>query len=176
MKYFIAAGHVPGAGATGQGFEEGALAVKVANALTAALKGAGHSVLEVPNALDLAPSIAWVNDRCVSTDRALELHFNKAPAPQTRGSLVAVTASSRPWASPLIRALSLHGIPPWGAGVMDEADVAAWHGWPHLGWCHDTRCSAALLELGFISNAQDDHLWATPEHRQHLVAALAEKL
>ena len=54
MKYYIAAGHVPGAGASGQGLEEGKVAVQVADALVATLNGlhAGLAVL-VPDGLDL---------------------------------------------------------------------------------------------------------------------------
>src|SRR5262249_11416455 len=121
MKYYIAAGHVPGAGARGQGLEEGKVAVQVADALVATLNAfsPGFAVL-VPDNLDLGPSIKWVNAHAVAGDRALELHLNSASA-AAHGCLVATTRSSRKWAGPLIGGLTQAGIVPWGAGVFDEA-------------------------------------------------------
>src|SRR5262249_39323412 len=163
---YVAAGHVPGAGANGQGLEEGKVAVQVADALVATLNALrpGLAVL-VPDNLDLKPSIGWVNTRAAAGDRALELHLNSAGA-GAHGCLVATTKSSRKWAAPLIGGLTRAGIVPWGAGVFDETEIAHMRGWHHLGWCNDIKASSALLEMGFITNKSDAaHFSSVPKRK-----------
>ncbi len=176
MKYYIAAGHVPGAGAHGQGLEEGRVAVQVADALVATLNAvrSGLAVL-VPDNLDLAPAIKWVNEHAATGDRALELHLNAA-GPAAHGCLVATTKSSHNWAAPLIGGLTNVGIVPWGAGVYDEAAIAHMRGWHHLGWCNDIDASSALLEMGFITNKSDASHFANAALRKALVGELAAAL
>src|SRR5262245_19943158 len=176
MKYYVAAGHVPGARARGQGLEEGKVAVQVANDLVTTLNSLRPGLaVQVPNDLDLGPSIRWVNKHAAAGDRALELHLNSAGA-AAHGCLVATTKSSRKWAAPLIGGLTQVGIVPWGKGVFDETEIAHMRRWKHLGWCNDIRVSSALLEMGFITNKSDASHFSSPARRKALVGELAAAL
>jgi hypothetical protein len=153
-RIFVAAGHVPGAGASGQGLEEGQVAVEVTARLVAQLKRRGASCVHVPDDLDLGPTIAYINSNWRTGDRALELHMNSATSISAHGCLIATSHTSQAWARKLVPALHRIGIDAWNKGVFDEAEIAHMRGWHHLGFPHQIA-DAALLEMGFISSPED---------------------
>lgn len=174
-RIFVAAGHVAGAGARGQGLEEGAVAVQVTGELVAELRRRGATAVHVPDELDLRPTIAWIDDRFQKGDRALELHLNAAASATAHGCLVAYSGTSQVWARRLVDALVTAGIKAWGKGVYNETEIALMRGWSHLGFPHQIP-DAALLELGFITNDADVEFFRDPKKRRRLVTALAAVL
>lgn len=174
-RLFVAAGHVPGAGARGQGLEEGRVAVDVTRRLVRELAGRGVDVIHVPDNLDLGPTIRFINERWQPGDRALELHLNAAASMTAEGSLVAYTQASLPWARRLVDALVSVGIKAWGKGVYHETEIAHMRGWRHLGFPAQIP-NAALLELGFITNAHDAAYFQDQRQLDRLVDALGRAL
>lgn len=176
MRWYLAAGHVPGVGARAGGFEEGAQAVLVTRALARELRRRGAKVTVVPHRLDLGDTIEWVNRRSRSGDRTLELHFNAAGDTQARGAMLAVTNTSREWAPAILAGLRRAGMPTWSGGVYHETEVAGWRGWSHLGFPHQTRPSAVLVELGFVTNDDDRAFWQDAERRREACEQMARAL
>lgn len=110
--------------------------------------------MHVPDNLDLKPTIAYINSRWRTGDRAVELHMNSAASVKAHGCLVAYTHKSQAWGRKLVPALQGIGIDAWGKGVFDEVEIAHMRGWHHLGFPHQIA-DAVLLEMGFISSPAD---------------------
>jgi len=174
-RIFVAAGHVPGGGARGQGLEEGAVAVQVTGELVAELRRRGATAIHVPDELDLKPTIAFIDDRFRAGDRALELHLNAAASATAHGALVAYSDRSKGWGQQLVAALTAAGIKAWGKGAFHETEIALMRGWSHLGFPHQLP-DAVLLELGFITNPADAEFFKQPAKRRQLVTAIAAVL
>lgn len=175
MRYFLAAGHVPGGGARGHGLEEGQAAVTFTTLLARQLKANGVDVVTVPDVLDLADTVAWVNVRRRPGDRAIELHFNAAASEKARGCMVAYgSAAAIPYAKAVLRGLNRAGVPTWSRGLYPHEEVASWRGWSRLWFPYAT--GGCLVELAFVTNADDAALFNDAAARAKIAAMLAAEL
>lgn len=175
MRYFLAAGHVPGAGARGHGLEEGLAAGTFTTLLARQLRAQGVDVVNVPDALDLRDTVTWINARARPGDRAIELHFNAAGSDKARGCMVAYgSAGSIPWARAILRGLNNAGVPTWSRGLYPHTEVASWRGWSRLWFPYAT--GGVLVELAFLTNAADAALFKDPTDRAKIAATLAAEL
>ena len=107
-------------------------------------------------------------------DLLVSIHCNAAGDPRARGFEVWTSpgATSADQAATAIW-LALRAAVPGRRGRVDmvdgDVDKEA-----HFTVLTATRCPAVLVELGFISNVEDDALLASPEGRAACVAALEE--
>lgn len=173
MKLIDSAAHTLNTGAQGNGIKEGGYCIEFIEAYKPLVKSMGIDVVSVPHRMDYVEAVKFVNANCKPDDKAIELHLNSAINPKANGMMIATTKSSKAWAQSLLTEVTRLGfIGIYGSGLYDETVVAGWRKWTHLHWCAGTNCSAALAELGFVSNTLDAR--AMTKHFDELVLAYAK--
>ncbi len=142
----LSAGHGAGdAGAVYQGLQEQNLTRSITNRAADILRKHSVGVVVVPDNLDLVQTIQWLNNQPVN-DLVVEVHINSGNGSGVEGWYYqGGNNQSSNLSSHLANALAAEtGLP--NRGIKDETTNR--HG--RLGFVHDTRDTASLVECGFI--------------------------
>jgi N-acetylmuramoyl-L-alanine amidase len=157
----ISAGHAPNgieAGAYYQGIREEDINAKIGKKVAEILRLHSIPTLYVPDNLDLVGTIKWINDRGNQIDIAVEVHLNAGGGKGVEGWYYAGGGESQKLSQFIIDAVSVEtGMPK--RGNFDETT----NRYGKLGFVHDTKPLACLIECGFIDNAEDRKLYQSDE-------------
>jgi hypothetical protein len=159
-QIFISAGH--------GGYEEGLLdpgavlpntteaaeMIQIRDLVVAELRSRNFSVLAVPDDLSAAQTLAWINMRCRPQDVALEIHAGAYADSAVRGSAVFYIAQNevrRSHAEIVLLALRrrVPQLPSRGVKPDTESPTG------QLPFTRSLNCPSLLMEIGYLSNAQD---------------------
>jgi N-acetylmuramoyl-L-alanine amidase len=148
----LSAGHVPGRdpGAVSGHLKEADLNVKIVRQAAQLLRDHKVPVLEVPDNLDLRQTIYWINQRNKQIDIAVEVHINAGGGTGVEAWHYHNSATSQKLAQFVVDGLAVESQLP-NRGVKDEAT----NKWGRLGFVHDTKPLACLVECGFIDSSRD---------------------
>jgi hypothetical protein len=162
----ISAGHAPNIekGATAFGLYEEIINLHIAEDVSEILRRHSVPTLEVPHDLTLVQTIEWINERNTQIDICLEIHCNAGGGSGVEAwyyqNLVtkADDLESKKLAQFVTDAIAVET--GWkNRGVKGETTNL--HG--KLGFIHDTKPLAALVECGFIDNPLDAEKYKTEE-------------
>ncbi len=144
MVIFYSAGHNPSTpGATSGGIQEYYVCKDILEQIRL-LSPASYFVPSLP----LAEKIAWVNERCQPDDRAIEIHANIGFPSRKRAEGYYYGANVDLALDYAQRVASVMGN---GAVALSDTLTAV----GSLGWCRNLRCRSALIEIGYLSNAEE---------------------
>lgn len=148
-------------GSSAHGYIERDEVKKIRDELLPLLTEAGFVVSKIPDNLTLATSIARVNEIIAKRDDALavDIHLDYASNPARRGAtgFYGTTDTSLQIAAALSAGVEVAlGVPGNGAKPDTETAVGS------LGWIRQTKCWATLIEVCFISSADDMALLTAP--------------
>jgi len=137
------------------------------------LRSRGFEVLSVPDDLSLLHSIDWINARLRPGDVAIEIHADAFSNPQMRGAAAFYIANNddrRGHAELILIALlrRVPQLPNRGA----QPDIASGVG--NLAFCRNVSLPSLLLEVGFLTNADDRALLQT--RRKDFALGIADGL
>lgn len=129
-------------------------AEKIRDAFVDVMQNKGFEVLVIPDNLDLPQSIAQANKWAGTLNDALciDIHLNSASNKAVRGveAFHGTSGTSKDIATALVNAVSLSlGLPNRGARPDTQTAVGS------LGWIRQTKAWATLIEVAYISNAED---------------------
>lgn len=170
MNFAIDIGHAHGTGSHGHGLDEHTVATHVAALLKNHLTAAGHSVTlidypHISNEADLAMAISDIN--AGDFHAAISLHCDASSNPSAHGAHVCYHATSERGkilaefvAAPLTRLM-----PGRACSVQPRPDESK--GLSSLAILRQTRPTAILIEMGFISNVEDAAKLACAETIAH---------
>ncbi|WP_414548845.1 N-acetylmuramoyl-L-alanine amidase family protein [Anabaena sp. CCY 0017] len=153
---FLSAGHGAGdPGAVAGGTKEAAEMKLTCDAVEKELKSRGLKVSVVPE-LRVRPTIDWINRQAKRGDVALELHADAFSNISVRGAssfYIRNNDERRQNAKLLLEAMvsQVPGLSTHGQGVKPDTQAAV----RRLGFCCDVKVPSLLIELGFITNADD---------------------
>lgn len=151
---FLNAGHSlqqPGF-VTPSGEKEADLTIAIRNELIPLLKSQGFEVYSVPDGLDLASSIYWVNQKSkdIEDGLALDIHLNAGGGEGVETFYYTGDKSSKEMAQKLQNKFCSYTVMR-NRGVKPDKDSAV----GKLAWIRDTNCWALLIECGFLDNPTD---------------------
>jgi hypothetical protein len=178
-QIFISAGHggyeegVADPGLVLTSTTEAAEMIQVRDLVVAELRSRGLPILAVPDDLNSAQTLAWINMRCQPQDVALEIHGGAYSDPGVRGSSVFYIAQNevrRSHAEIVLLALRrrVTQLPSRGAKPDTESPT----GW--LDFTRSLRCPSLLMEIGHLTNPQDLAIIQT--QRRDVALGLADGL
>ena len=146
----LSAGHGAGdVGAVYKNLKEAELTVKITDKAAEILRTHGVGVLDVPDTLTLQGTINWINARA-EIDLCVEIHINSGGGKGVEGWNYAGQSESDKLSQFLVDGLAIEtGLP--NRGIKDETTNR--HG--RLGFVHDTKPLAVLVECGFIDGDYD---------------------
>ena len=158
------------------GLEEYKLNLQVAQKLRKILEGRGYQVKMVRTEhnvnLSNAERAAMAND--LNADAFIRIHANGDSNPKTQGIMTLCQTKSNPYNGDLYaesKALSQY--------VLDET-VAATGGKKQFVWETDTmsginwcRVPVTIVEMGYMSNPEEDRLMSTEDYQQKLAQGIA---
>jgi len=149
MNIAIDIGHADGTGARGNGLEEHAQSAITADYLEADLRRRGHTVtiIDFPergNRPDLNATIAAIN--AGNYDLAISLHMDASDNPAARGAHVCYRSERGENFAREVAATVCPLLPGRSEHTVRRTDLAI---------LNRTTCPAILVELGFITNADD---------------------
>lgn len=154
-----------------QNITEAKLTMAITQKAATVLRMKGIGVLEVPNELDLQPTIDWINSRPNKIDLAVEVHINSFKDGNAYG--VEGWYYNKDQASKNLAARIVDGImAETGLSVRGVKDETT-NRWGLLGFIHYTKPLAALIECGFITNKMDMAVLATEEGQWKVAAGIA---
>ena len=178
-------------GAVWAGTEEQLLNLQYVLALNTELKKRGHRVLTTRKGDNPVPSLqercqlinAHHRNKAPEFDAIISLHCNVAAKrnpvsgvyetlESVRGFFAIYSAelsASRNLASAIAQKVNDQGIALHHNGLLSTVDLGR-----ALAWIHRTLPTAVLLELGFMTNAQELQLLKEPAYRQKMVKAIAD--
>lgn len=127
---------------------------KIRDAFVEVMQNKGFEVLVIPDNLTLPQSIAQANQWAAALADALciDIHLNSSSNKAVRGveTFYGTTGTSKDIATALANSISLSmGFPNRGARPDTQTAVGS------LGWIRQTKAWATLVEVGYISNAED---------------------
>lgn len=128
--------------------------IKIRDALVPLLTNEGFKVLSVPDHLNLAQSIDWINKQIhyLNDALAIDIHLNALSDTKARGTEAfhGTSITSEKIAEALSEEVAKQlGIPDRGAKPDTQTAVG------QLGWIRKTNCWSTLIEVCFISNKED---------------------
>lgn len=153
--YVNAGHHLNDTGAVVNGFIERDEVMKIRDIAVPLLEQQGFNVFSVPDELDLADSIEWINERAFSLQDGLVigLHLNRHENPAmngTEGYFFDGYENSKNIAEVLARNVQQK----LGTAIWEvRADTASGPG--QLGIIRKTNCWASLIEFGYMTNEED---------------------
>lgn len=174
VRIFLSAGHGAGdPGAEVPGTTEAQEMIKTRDATVKEMRSRGLDVLWVPDSLTLIETIRWINDHCRRGDVALEIHADALESSSVRGASIYYIAGNdqrQDDAELVLQGLlnALPGLP--SRGVKPDTST----GVGRLGFCRQIDIPSILLELGFLTNAQDRAL--LQNRRQDFARGIADGL
>lgn len=165
--------HVEDPGATTFEVQEFEECIKVRDQLVPILEDRGYTVHVVPDDLDLKKSIAWANEKApnLNDGLAIDIHFNWMSDTQARGteSFYGSSGTSRKIAQALVNGVAKNlQIPNRGAKPDTQTAVGS------LGWIRKTTMWASLIEVAFITSAEDMGAISSPNGYKRAAAGIAE--
>ena len=120
------------------------------------LRSHGVGVLNPPSSLNLAQTIAWINNRKDQVDVCCEIHINSSAKPNQGTGLEGWhyrnSNESKNFAQFLVDAIAVESGMKKDRGVKDEKTANIWG---RLGFVHNTIPLACLIECGFINTDAD---------------------
>lgn len=171
--YFINAGHRGnGTGAMGNGIDEGAEAIWLRDKIVQTLSDYGCIVKKDDDKAQLSAVVKSINTSCKPDDICLDIHFNAAGASAT-GTECFVREGAKVLEKLIAIELtnklkSVLGIKNRGVKTDNQGQHS------RLAMCSDIRCNAVLVEICFLSNANDAA--AYKEKRYEVVQAIVSSL
>ncbi|MBL1175968.1 N-acetylmuramoyl-L-alanine amidase [Pantanalinema sp. GBBB05] len=178
-RIFISAGHggqedgKVDPGAVVAGTTEAREMILTRDLIMAELQGRQVEVLSVPDDLSLEQTIAWINARARSGDVALEIHADASTTSSVRGSSVFFIAQNeerRKHADLLLLAL-LRRVPQLpNRGAKPDTST----GTGSLAFCRQLLPASLLMEIGFLTNADDRTL--IQNRRKEIATGIADGL
>lgn len=181
MKTIIlSAGHSladPGA-VYNPGTKENFLTMALTKLAATYLRSHGIGVLEVPDDLSLVDTIKWVNGRASEglIDLCVEIHTNSSTDKNPKGieawyyhdfSTGLGNEDSKRLSQCIIDAIGVEaGMS--SRGVFDEST----NKWGKLGFVHDTKPLASLVECGFLSNESDRNILMSDKGRENIAKGI----
>jgi len=151
---YINSGHSlsqPGA-VSALGEKEADITIKIRDEVIPLLQGQGFEVQIVPDYLDLASSIYWVNQRAKNLDDGfcLEIHLNAGGGQGAEAFYYTGDKEAKNFTNIFINAYCKEtGFLNRGAKPDNQSAVGK------LGWIRDTNTRSLLIECGFIDNPDD---------------------
>ena len=135
------------------------------------LRSRGLTVYAVPDDFNADAAIDWINRRCRITDVALELQMGQSLSPTLRGVTVfhiGNNAERKRDSQLLLRAL-LRRVPNFmNRGIQPDTEASL----GYLSFCRQVVIPSLAIELGYLSNTQDQVLIQT--QRRAVAQGLAE--
>lgn len=178
-RIFLSAGHggqeddMTDPGAVVAGTTEAQEMIQLRNLIVPEMRSRGFEVFSVPDDLGLRQTIDWINARARSGDIALEIHADAFSNAAVRGSSVFYIANNsqrKQNAEALLLSL-LKRVPQLvNRGV--KPDTATGVG--SLAFCRQVVPPSLLLEIGFLTNADDRVLIQT--RRRDIALGIADGL
>jgi N-acetylmuramoyl-L-alanine amidase len=161
-------------GAVYNGLVERDLVEKIVAYATPIIKAHGVGVLNPPSSLNLTETIKWINDRSAQIDICTEIHINSSAKANTgfglEGWYYRGSNESKEFASFLLDALAAESGMSKTRGVKDERYANIWG---RLGFVHDTKPLACLMECGFINTEADRKVLSTETGLYNLAKGIA---
>lgn len=176
----ISAGHSlsdPGA-VYNPGTKENFLTMSLTKLTASYLRSHGIGVLEVPDTLSLVDTIKWVNGRASegAIELCVEIHTNSMTDKNPKGveawyyhdfATGLGDEGSKRLSQCMVDAIVVEaGMS--SRGVFDEST----NKWGKLGFVHDTKPLASLVECGFISNDFDRNILMSDKGRENIAKGL----
>jgi N-acetylmuramoyl-L-alanine amidase len=169
----LSAGHAPGLdpGAVFEGLVEADLNIKIVRKAADFVRKHSVGVLEVPDNLNLVETIKWVNERDYQIDVAVEVHVNAGRGTGVETWYYQDSQKSQKLAQFLVDGLAVEtGLP--NRGTRDETTSR----WGQLGFIHESKPLAALVECGFIDHHIDRNLLVSDSGLEKFSKGLARGL
>jgi hypothetical protein len=178
-QIFISAAHggfengVLDPGAIVPGTTEAAEMIRLRDLIVPELRSRGFTVLAVPDDLSAAQTLDWINSRCRATDVALEIQAGAFNDPAVRGALAYFIANNetRRTHAELIMLALLRRVPQMTSRGV-RPDTAS--GFGSLAFTRNIICPSLIMEVGFLTNAQD--LALIQNRRRDIALGLADGL
>lgn len=163
-QIFISAGHgglengVVDPGVTASGTTEAQEMIRLRDLIVPELRSRNFTVFAVPDDLSAQDTLNWINSRCRPGDVALEIHAGASDDPLARGATVFYIANNearKGHAELLLLALLRRVIPPLPSrGAKPDTNS----GLGSLAFCRQLECPSLLMEVAYLTNAQDAEL------------------
>lgn len=156
------------------GGKENFLTIELVKLIATYLRSHGIGVLEVPDTLSLLDTIKWVNGRASEgkIELAVEVHCNASVDKNARGveawyyhdfATGHGDEDSKRLSQSMVDGINVEsGLPI--RGVFDEST----NKWGRLGFVHDTKPLASLVECGFVSNEVDKSILISDVGRSNI--------
>jgi len=161
-------------GAVYNGLVERDIVEKIVALATPIIKAHGVGVLNPPSSLNLVETIKWINDRSAQINICTEIHINSSAKPNSgfglEGWYYRGSEESKSFASFLLDALAAESGMSKKRGVKDERYANVWG---RLGFVHDTKPLACLMELGFINTDEDRAILSSEQGLYNLAKGVA---
>lgn len=176
----LSAGHsLADPGAVYSGAKESFMTMELVKVAAEVLRKHGIGVLTVPDNLNLVDTIKWVNGRAAESaiELCLEIHTNASTDTSARGveawyyhdfNTGKSDEKSKKLSQCLVDAIVVESSIP-SRGVYDEST----NHWGRLGFVHDTKPLAALVECGFLSNETDRNILLSDNGRNNIGKGIA---
>ena len=175
----LSAGHTPNGetGASANGLHEEIINIQITKKVAELLRRHSIPILEVPDDLTLVQTIAWINARASQIDLCLEIHLNAGGGTGVEAwyyqNLVTKADDIESKNLATIVCETVAEETGWrNRGAKGESTNQ--HG--KLGFVHDTKPLAALIECGFIDNVSDIELYKTEEGVMKIATGIAKGL
>jgi N-acetylmuramoyl-L-alanine amidase len=150
-------------GAVYNGLIERDLNIKIVDIATKILRANGIGVITIPNELSLTQTIKYINDRASQINVCLEVHINSSSKPNNgvglEGWYYRNSNTSKQFIYDIVDATQ-KSTGMGSRGVKDEYNANIWH---KLGFVHDTKPLAGLIECGFINSDTDRKVLSNEE-------------
>lgn len=153
----ISAGHSnTDPGAVYEGLKEADLNKQIVRVASDILRGQGIGILNPPDDLDLVGTINWVNRNGPAASFAVEVHINAGGGTGVEGWYYTKSSVSKKLSDTLLAGIvASTGMA--NRGSKDETTSK----YGRLGFVHDTKPLACLIECGFIDSKKDRELLNT---------------
>jgi len=147
----LSAGHYTNdPGAISGSLIERDLTIKITNRCADIIRKHSIDVLQVPDDIDLVPTINWINSRATQIELCVEIHINAGGGHGMETWYYKNSSESKKLATFINDAcVAETGLA--NRGVKDEST----NQWGKLGFVHDTLPLACLTECGFIDGDYD---------------------
>ena len=170
-KVVLSAGHsLNDSGAVNRDadLKENFLTIRIVNLAIPLLKAHGVKVDTIPDELSLIETINLINSKFGGHDLAIEIHINAGGGTGVEGWHYHNSEVSKQLTNDILNSLvSETGMR--NRGAKDEFN----NRWGRLGFVHDTKPLATLIECGFIDHPDDAKFLATEEGRYKMARGLA---
>lgn len=128
--------------------------IRIRNLIADKLRSQGFKVLEVPDELDLAEAIAWINRRARPNDVALSIQMDVFANPEARGAsafYITNNQERRAQAELLLRQLLQDVTTLVSQGAKPDTETAL----GGLGFTRQVTIPSIVLNIGFATNPTD---------------------